>query len=316
MNPFARTRERLYNLAWRLLPRVRRSLDRAGILKLRLGKFDANRFLFRLGLRMVPPPSQDTWAVLPTRQRLLIPKGYIPGRTYLAGSYEPEVTRFFLTAIGEGQAVVDIGANIGYYTLIASKIVGPSGKVYAFEPDPVHYGYLLENIEANRCSNVEAVQKAVTSGVEGEALFWPSGSAGSLYGGPGTPSVVVRTISLDEFFARLGWPRVDFVKIDVEGAETEAIEGMAQVSERNPTLRMVTEFVDSSLRRSGTGPEEFFGTLGHIGFTRFLVFEENLRFLSLPGDLPWLLRQAEFRPINLLCEKNRSSPLTSFEGEA
>jgi FkbM family methyltransferase len=309
VSPSARIRERLYNLAWRLLPRVRRSLDRAGILKLHLGKFSADRFLFRLGFRLVPPPSQDTWAALPTGQRLLIPKGHIPGRTYLTGSYEPEVTRFFLTAIGEGQVVVDIGANIGYYTLIASKLVGPSGKAYAFEPDPVHYGYLRENIRANRCSNVEAMQKAVTSGVEGEAPFWPepNGSAGSLHSRPRTPPVVVRTISLDEFFARLGWPRVDFVKIDVEGAETEAIEGMAQVSERNPTLRMVTEFVDSSLRRSGTGPEEFFGTLGHAGFTRFLVLEENLRPLSLPGDLPWLLRQAEFRPINLLCEKETPS---------
>jgi FkbM family methyltransferase len=305
VNPFARTRERTYNLAWRLLPRVRRSLDRVGILKLRLGRFDANRFLFRLGLRLVPPPSQDTWAALPTRQRLLIPKGHTPGRKYLTGTYEPEVTRFFLTAIGEGQVVVDVGANIGYYTLIASKLVGPSGKVYAFEPDPVYYGFLRENIEANRCSNVEAVQRAVTSGAEGEALFWPepNASSGSLYNRPGSSPVVVRTISLDDFFARLGWPRVDLVKMDVEGSEIEAIKGMAQVSERNPTVRMVTEFVDSSLDKSGTSPEEFFRTLGRAGFSRFLVFEEDLRLLSLPGDLPWLLRQAEFRPINLLCEK-------------
>ncbi len=78
---------------------------------------------------------------------------------YLIGEYEPETTDLFVSLLHEGDVVVDIGAHIGYYTLLAARTVGKDGKVFAFEPDPDNYALLVKNVEMNGYNNVTAVQK-------------------------------------------------------------------------------------------------------------------------------------------------------------
>jgi hypothetical protein len=85
--------------------------------------------------------------------------------------HEPNLTGLFKQAMEEGMVVVDVGAHIGYYTLIAAKLVGTKGKVYAFEPEPSNYRLLVRNIYENRYENVVAIPKAVASREQKQHYF-------------------------------------------------------------------------------------------------------------------------------------------------
>jgi hypothetical protein len=93
-------------------------------------------------------------------------KMYIPTGNIGCGiaPYEPETTAVFLSLITDGDVVVDLGAHVGYYTLLAARRVGPEGRVFAFEPNPDNFRLLVKNIESNLYSNVIPVQKAVSNG--------------------------------------------------------------------------------------------------------------------------------------------------------
>ena len=86
-------------------------------------------------------------------------------------SYEKEQTILFRKLVDEGMNVVDIGANIGYYTLLAAELVGEKGKVFAFEPEPSNYDLLLRNVEINGYKNVTVVRKAVSNETGESSLF-------------------------------------------------------------------------------------------------------------------------------------------------
>ncbi len=141
-------------------------------------------------------------------------------KAYVFGTYEPEITRVLQQVVREAWLALDIGAHIGYYTLLFSRLVGPQGRVVAFEPSSENFQMLKANIELNACSNVVLEKKAVADGSGRRVLARndaaPLSSTGSLVWGSGGEEV--ETISLDEYF-RGGLQRVAFVKVDVEGAE-------------------------------------------------------------------------------------------------
>src|SRR5438034_10835429 len=117
--------------------------------------------------------------------------------------------------------VVDGGANVGYYTLLASSTVGDGGHVYAFEPDVRNLDYLRSNVAANLCSNV-TVEGGALADLTGDAPFNrdPYGAEGFV-GGTGA-AAIVRVVRLDDYFRVRQWPRVDLVKLDIEGGEPKA----------------------------------------------------------------------------------------------
>lgn len=126
-----------------------------------------------------------------------------------------------------GDIVFDLGAHAGVSTYFFSKAVGPTGRVYAFEPDPVAWASLCRNIETHRLTNVQAIQKAV-AGECGTLAFQAEGSLGSALAGvagrKGGTTIDVEAISLVEACKMLGCcPR--FVKMDIEGAELAVIGG-------------------------------------------------------------------------------------------
>lgn len=298
-----------YNALWLFMVWIRTVLIRTGILRLRIGRLDLNSFLHRLGSRILPSIDRDITVSLTTGQQLTVPAGHAGGRIHVTGTYEQEVTALFMRLLKESMTVIDLGAHLGYYTLLASHRVGPQGAVYAFEPDPNFFPLLVGNVEANACSNVTTIQKAI-SNKTGEVELWCETNAGgsNLYTPTGSfanSTATVETTTLDEFFGERGWPSVDLVKIDIEGAETAALEGMRALSDRNPDLSLVVEFLPRAISYSSS-PEEFLAELNRCGFKRFFVIEDNLRPL-LPQDLPWLVRRAEFREVNLLCEKGSVS---------
>ena len=144
--------------------------------------------------------------------------------------------------------MLDIGANVGYYTLLAARLVGPSGMVYAFEPERSNFQLLVENITLNRYRNVVPVEKAVSNTCGRTELFLDPENFGAHSLSPQccdtrSKPVTVETVTLDNFLRRTHDMHVDVIKIDVQGAEGLALEGARQMLAANPQLTIFMEFL-------------------------------------------------------------------------
>ncbi len=139
------------------------------------------------------------------------------------GSYELEKQQQFSDTVKPGDVVFDVGANVGFYTLLSSVLAGESGKVVSFEPSPRNFGFLTRHVQINAMSNVTLYQAAVAD-EPGEAMFdFADSNAKSRLSDAGTHKV--RLVSLDDLFARGEVPRPNLIKIDVEGAEARVLRG-------------------------------------------------------------------------------------------
>jgi FkbM family methyltransferase len=152
-------------------------------------------------------------------------------RSFAYGSWEPEVVRSIQDHVHSGTRVLDIGAQSGFYSLLLSRLVGPEGMVFAFEPLPANFRVLEENLRLNSIQNVMIRREAV-SDFSGNISFDFPREEVSLIAGPVLPSdnlgtFQVPAISLDDFFRQIGQP-IQFIKMDVEGAETAVLRGAVQ----------------------------------------------------------------------------------------
>jgi len=116
-------------------------------------------------------------------------------------------------------------------------------------------------------------------------------------------SISVETTSLDNFFEGEGWPSVKVIKMDIEGAEKAALEGMRQLVARNLSLKLIMEFSPGTQVGAGVSPDELFSILTEIGFTKFFAIRSSLEPLNIPQDIPHLVQMAGGGYVNLLCEK-------------
>ena len=190
-----------------------------------------------------------------------LPKNYI--KTFqayiISGGPEKLTTEMFKNIVKKGDVVLDLGANVGFYTLLGARLVGKEGKVYAFEPEPINYSLLLKNIELNGYDNVVAVQKAVSNAAGKIRFFLDKKDTGAhtIYQPDDEREFIeVETVSLDEFFKdkeRI----INFIKMDIEGAEMVALSGMDRIIRENRNLKMFVEFYPLGIRRAGNTPEEF-----------------------------------------------------------
>ncbi len=192
---------------------------------------------------------------------------------YLVNSgYERWETELFKGMITEGMTVVDIGAHIGYYALIAAKLVGSSGTVYAFEPLADNWRLLVKNIEINGYTNVIPVNKAVSNKCGIVKLFLDRVDTGASSFSQGNvfekaDSVEVETVALSEFFQH---QRMDFIKMDVQGAEGLILDGAREIL-RQDGLKIMMEFWPVALKHLGTEPLELLNELQDIGFKIELI---------------------------------------------
>lgn len=143
--------------------------------------------------------------------------------------YNPTQTRLMKRIVTKGSTVIDLGTNIGYYTLLLAKLVGKTGKVYAFEPDPNNFALLQKNVTENGNTNVVLEEKAV-SNQNGERLLYRAlhTNAASRLQNPiyhtshnWTPFLVT-SISLDDYF-RNSLESIEFLKMDAERAEPKVV---------------------------------------------------------------------------------------------
>ncbi len=186
-----------------------------------------------------------------------------------AGAYEPEETAFVRSALSPGDVFVDVGANVGYFTCLAARIVGPEGLVFAFEPDPRNFRLLSRAIEANRFENVVLERVAIGDRSGSIRLYRSSLNHGDhrIYdSGGGRCAIKIRMTSLDEYFAGRR-TAVDFLKMDIQGAEFLALRGMERLLEASrDRITILTEFWPSGLRRAGADPGAFLEFFESRGF--------------------------------------------------
>jgi FkbM family methyltransferase len=150
------------------------------------------------------------------------------------GSYEmPKQTRF-AAALQRNQVVYDVGANVGFYSLLASACVGPIGRVFAFEPLPENVAFIERHASLNHCSNI-SIQNVAVSAKSGQLRFQRGASCetGRLSDNGNIP---VTALSLDEFVYTRGNPAPQVIKMDVEGAEEHALRGAAQLLRHDPPI--------------------------------------------------------------------------------
>lgn len=153
---------------------------------------------------------------------------------------EPEQSLTFAKEVVPGSVVFDIGANVGYYTILASRLAGPKGKVAAFEPVPRNLEFLRRHIAVNRAENVTVFPLACSDRSGETSFFCGSNPAmGSLYA-VGGEKVTVETAALDSLIEKIG-AMPDVIKIDVEGAEAEVIRGaMDTIKQGRPKIFLST----------------------------------------------------------------------------
>lgn len=272
---------RLITIIKRVAVPTRNTLRKYGM----LGPLDAK--LSHLSRRFQGVTKEGGSVLLDGGLVLGFPPGLPSAESLMQGRFEPEVTRVISSVLELGMTFVDVGANIGYYALLAGRICGPDGSVIAFEPDDAARAVLASNVAANSLDNVEICALAVSDRSERGRFFPADYEGGSLVQlGAGGAGVEVETTTLDDFFSRRGWPRVDVVKLDIEGAEMLALSGMAELCERNPGVMLVMESNPYCYRRAGVTPVALGQKLHDLGFTRGWVIERGMKVFALPEGYP------------------------------
>lgn len=157
--------------------------------------------------------------------------------------YEEGTTKVFKENLRKGMVVIDIGACTGYYSLIASKIVGEKGKIFAFEPHPANYKWLNRSIEINNFTNIIPINKAVSDRKGLMRLFYSTSNIAdhSIVLTENRNYIGVETTTLDDFFDE-NQVLPDIIKMDIEGAEMLALKGMEKTIKRCKNLIMFIEY--------------------------------------------------------------------------
>jgi len=192
--------------------------------------------IIRLIYNFLKPYFRERFAIIQGHKMFINRKDYrICSHLLENKAWEEKETELVRGQIKEGDTVLDIGAHIGYYTLIFAELVGETGKVYAFEPDPNNFKLLKKNIRVNNYSNVVLINKGV-SDKTGNVKFYPR-SDGNTGGGRINPidinihkkPIEIDVVSLDDYFSGT----VNFIKMDIEGSETMALRGMKNILKGN-----------------------------------------------------------------------------------
>jgi FkbM family methyltransferase len=277
-------------------------LDAVGV-----GRFALLRRL-RRALRRVLTHDRDLLVELEGLQ-LYIRSDTETARQYLLSPFEPFTTALWKRAIGPGARVLDIGAQFGYFALLAAKQAGSTGTVYAFEPVASNYRLLQRNILVNVCGSITAVQKAVSDANTVVPMFvYQESDSHSMYRHPQASVkevVAVASVALDDFLAGRDW---DVIKMDIEGHEPAALRGMEETIARSADLVLFAELAPAYLRRAGMEPRAYLAQLERLGFAVRLIDEEAKRLGPVTDDV---LAAAERDPnwyANLYCTKGVAGP--------
>jgi len=188
--------------------------------------------------------------------------------------FEPNEINLVKRLLKPGDRALDIGANIGYYTTLFSSLVGNTGSVFAFEPEASNLELLKENLTINRCTNTVVYPLGVSDRSGQASLHFCEENWGMhrIYDSIccGTEKTTIRCVALDDFLE--SEQQIDFIKMDIEGAEYSALLGMSRLLAQD-NLMMVIEFSPFALAESGASTQKFVEILIANGFELFTINE-------------------------------------------
>lgn len=203
---------------------------------------------------------------------------------YFTERYDPTEMGFMIAYLRPGDGFVDVGANIGTYALLAASLVGPNGRIDAFEPHPVAAARCRENVELNKITTIE-VHEAAVSDCAGQAELLDAWDVSNRIttAADGQATRVVGTVALDEILAGRSYA---LGKLDVEGFETKALSGSTErLAKADPPVWQI-EVIDHLLRKAGSSRAELLELLARFQYrpTTFDVRSAQLR--DLPDEFP------------------------------
>lgn len=168
---------------------------------------------------------------------------WIQQQLYFLGEYEEKEIRLLEQCLAEGDVFVDVGANIGLFSLVASKRVGPAGAVYAFEPVKKNHARLVQHATLNKAENIRAERLAVSDRDAEITLFLDereqNNGMATAYPDGYTWSDRVRSVTLNDYFRKLSSGPVRLIKIDIEGGEYAALLGMQELLQEHKPLLLI-----------------------------------------------------------------------------
>lgn len=228
-------------------------------------------------------------------------------RIYLKGAHEPGLTKLARAVLKPGMTAIDLGAQYGYYTLIFAKLVGEQGEVYSFEPDEKNYRQIERGIKKNSFRNIMLIKKAVSDKNGTVHFFLAAKSTGvhSLYEVTGGGKWhEIEAGRLDDILAEQITP-IDFIKMDIEGAELKALRGMSRVIQENPKLKMAVELHRNIDQLPDTSMRQLLGALREYGFSIRAIFDHTAPYgISEPlSDDELIVLAKKYAHINMFCEK-------------
>jgi FkbM family methyltransferase len=196
------------------------------------------------------------------------------------GAYESQELNFTRRVLRPGDVMVDVGAHVGIFSLVAARAIGPTGEVHAFEPIAFNYARLAENVELNRLANVHPNQAAVGAesgeislGLDpqvpvNDSSAWQAGYAV----GQASQAVTTPLLSLDEYAAsRLRDRPIRFIKVDVEGYEPRVLAGLRQTLAARRVDVLLVEVNLYALTRSGYGIADAVRPLQSAGYRPYRI---------------------------------------------
>jgi FkbM family methyltransferase len=184
--------------------------------------------------------------------------------------YDREAQRFIRSKLRVGDTFLDVGANVGFYSLLAASIVGERGRVISIEPNPKTFLRLKETIEANAITNVLALNLALGRERDRRNLFIDPESGNdtaTMVTHDGRTSVKVEVYPLDEIATAHQIDRIDYLKIDVDGFEPDVFAGAKRLLADGRIKFIQAEFCDYWLRRNSSSPEMLHQLITRAGFT-------------------------------------------------
>jgi FkbM family methyltransferase len=196
-------------------------------------------------------------------------KIYLDPTDHFGLSVKPyPIPKIYEKIIKSGDVVVDVGSNIGIHTLYLSKLVGKTGKVYSFEPEPNNFALLKKNVEFNKCDNVIIEHKAISNKTGKIKLLISNSMAGHKISNSDSQenTIIIDGVSLDDYFKNHD-QKIDFVKIDTEGFDGNVIQGGQKTFAKSKNLNMITEFHSALLKNSDMSPKQFIELIEKNNFT-------------------------------------------------
>lgn len=219
----------------------------------------------------------------------------IQRRIYFFGTWEPRISRFFARTLSDGDSFVDVGANIGYYSLLAANAVGPSGRVFAVEASPSIFGKLKRNVAMNGFKNIELFNVAVSDKAGLLKIYLgPDANIGSTttIGPLSSDHHLEAEIPASPLAAIIGEDRLlsaRLIKIDVEGAEPQVIRGIAHLMHRfaNET-EWIIEISPEAICKSGESVDDLLAVFRSAGYKLYSIHNEYSieSYLSPSNKIP------------------------------